>query len=112
MGLRVAKTRESHWSIFYVFYFWSFYVDFRLFCQCLLLFYEIFWQLCPLLEDYFLEFNMLFDQGFQLVNNLVILNDILITFLTIFAVFLGVSIIFLCVLGSFRVFSFSPFQRG
>ena len=55
---------------------------------------------------------MFFDQGFQLVNNLGVLNDILISFLAILAVFLGVSIIFWCVLGSFRVFSFSPFQRG
>ena len=73
---------------------------------------DCFWPFCPLLEDYFLEFNRFFDQGFQLVNNLGVLNDILISFLAILAVFLGVSIIFWCVLGSFRVFRFSPFQKG
>ena len=55
-----------------------------------------------------MEFNMFFDPGFQLVNNLVVLNDILISFLAILAVFLGVQSYF-GVFGQFQNFSFSPF---
>ena len=55
---------------------------------------------------------MFFDQGFQLVNNLGVFNDILISFLAILAVFLGVSIIFWCVFGQFQSFQFLPRPKG
>ena len=55
---------------------------------------------------------MFFDPGFQLVNNLVVLNDILISFLGISALFLGVSIIFWCVFGQFQSFQVLPLPKG